>query len=359
MFSLFSGSPHRDIAGGRRARTARRARLAIETLEDRSVPSVYLVTNTAAAGAGSLAQAIKDANARTGADMIQFQIPASGVQTINLTGTALPSITDPLTINGTSQPGYAGQPLVELSGAAGTGLDIQTSNCWVTGLIINGSSGYGIALSGPGRNVIQGNYIGTDSTGTVRKGNLAGGIYIAPGANDNIIGTNGDGVNDAAEGNLISANGFFNRRVPTGGIYIDGAHRNTVAGNLIGTDITGSQLLYNAAFGVSIVNGAQQNKVGTNGNGVADDLERNVITGYAAGVYLSDYGTNNNVIAGNLIGTDATGTHALTAGGAGVRLAIGAEQTASAPTPTGGPMRWNGTSSPAILPTLASTCRAI
>lgn len=311
-------------SSGRLQRTHKRTlsrRLLLESLEVREVFATFSVTNTDSSGAGSLQLAILSANATSAADTIRFDIPGASLHTIQ---GALPAISSPLTIDGTSQPGYAanlGKPLIELKG---NGLLLEASNCKITGLAINDSLGYGIAIGGPGRNVIQGNYIGTDATGEIRKGNYRGGIYVAAGANDNIIGTDGNGVNDTAEGNLISGNGFVNRRVPTGGIEIDGSHRNIIAGNLIGTDALGLSPIYNASYGVSIVNGGQLNRVGTNGNGISDELERNVITGVIASVHLADFGTNNNVVAGNLIGTDVTGTHAF-GGSTGVELWIGAD----------------------------------
>src|SRR5262245_585011 len=90
--------------------------LLLELLETRDVPTVFTVTSAADAGAGSLRQAILDANAHAGADTIRFQI-SSGAPTIAV-ATALPNITDVVTIDGTTQSGYAGTPLVVLDGAA-------------------------------------------------------------------------------------------------------------------------------------------------------------------------------------------------------------------------------------------------
>src|SRR5690349_24377722 len=80
------------------------ARLSLERLEDRTAPAVFTVTGTADTGAGSLRQAILDANAAPGADTIQFAIPGSGVQTIR-PATLFPVITDAVTIDGYTQPG--------------------------------------------------------------------------------------------------------------------------------------------------------------------------------------------------------------------------------------------------------------
>ena len=81
-------------------------------------------------------------------------------------------------------------------------------------------------------------------------------------------GPDGDGVGDAAEGNVISGNAWS-------GIMINhaGTDHNVVAGNLIGTDVTGTAALGNS-HGVVIEGGAQSNRVGTDGDGLADGSER-------------------------------------------------------------------------------------
>ena len=73
--------------------------------------ATFVVTNTADAGLGSLRQAIQSANSLPGPDLIQFNIPGTGVHTI-VAGSDLPFVTDALTIDGTSQPGYSGKPLI-------------------------------------------------------------------------------------------------------------------------------------------------------------------------------------------------------------------------------------------------------
>ena len=123
---------------------------------------------------------------------------------------SLPAITNPVLIDGYSQPGYAGTPLIELSGSqagGGDGLTITGSDVTVRGLDINSfSQGAGIHLTGTGAtgDWIYGNFLGTDPTGTQAEPNDAASRSTGGPAN-NLIGTNGDGVNDAAERNLISA----------------------------------------------------------------------------------------------------------------------------------------------------------
>src|SRR5438445_5697540 len=81
--------------------------------------TTFIVTTDADSGAGSLRQAIIDANATPGADSIEFNIASGGEQTIvplNVSG-PFPAITEPLTIDGTTQPGFSGKALIEIDGA--------------------------------------------------------------------------------------------------------------------------------------------------------------------------------------------------------------------------------------------------
>src|SRR5438552_7551908 len=114
-------------------------RLNLEVLEDRSLPSTFTVINSSDSGSGSLRQALLDANAAPGADLIAFNI-GNGHQTIT-PASALPDITDPLIIDGTTQPGYAGSPLIELRGSGSgiaIGLTLAANDSVVRGLVING-----------------------------------------------------------------------------------------------------------------------------------------------------------------------------------------------------------------------------
>src|SRR5262245_33484910 len=103
-----------------------------------AVAETYTVTNTNDSGAGSLHQAILDANAHFGTDSIAFAISGSGVHTIAI-ATDLPTITDPVVIDGTTQPGYVGNPLIELSTATGRVFVITGGNSTLRGLVLNGT----------------------------------------------------------------------------------------------------------------------------------------------------------------------------------------------------------------------------
>src|SRR4028118_699089 len=82
-----------------------------------SVLAIYSVTNTSNSGADSLRDAINKANSNLGLDTINFNIPGPGPHKITILNQALPVITSPVIIDGKSQPGYAGQPIIELNGS--------------------------------------------------------------------------------------------------------------------------------------------------------------------------------------------------------------------------------------------------
>src|SRR5262249_49748406 len=168
-------------------------------------------------------------------------------------------------------------------------------------------SGHGIRLAS-NANMIKGNYIGTDVTGTAVLRNFGDGVFI-DGAADNTIGGS-----TAAERNIISGNGS-NR----GEIVGSGAQGNVVIGNYIGTDVTGtSRFLGNFNDGVRIA--APNNVVGRNAHTPGRcDRACNLISGNtgSAGVEIRDSG---NLVQGNFIGTDFRGTAAIINGGHGVLI---------------------------------------
>src|SRR5262249_4114078 len=137
------------------------------------VAPLFTVTNTNDKGIGSLRWVLLNANANPGPDTVTFAI-GSGVQTIS-PASALPTITGAVTIDGTTQPGYAGQPIIELNGAGAgsgaSGLTMTGGNSTVRGLVVNRFGGNGIQLLSS-NNVVAGNYVGTDVAGTAALANV-------------------------------------------------------------------------------------------------------------------------------------------------------------------------------------------
>jgi len=157
--------------------------------------------------------------------------------------------------------------------------------------IISGNEGVGITIRGSA-NIVQGNYIGTDVSGTTAIPNGMEGIWIAPGAQDNIIGGS-----TAQERNVISGNSLFGLSISGPGIT-----GNVVKGNYIGVDAGGSVALPNR-HSLDITAGPQNNIIGGSAPG-----EGNVISARVTGVLIRGPDTSGNIIIGNHIGTDASGS---------------------------------------------------
>ena len=260
----------------------------------------FVVTNTNDAGAGSLRQAIIDANAHAGADTITFNITGAGPHTIAPAST-LPSITDPVTIDGTSQPGYAGAPKIEIRGdsvaGAAFGLTLVAGNSVVKGLAINRFVNSGIRIQTGGGNGIYGNAIGTDPTGTVDLGNGLHGVDIRN-SSGNIVGSSAPNGRNVISGNSAA------------GVFIENAATNTVSHNFIGVDVTGAADLGNTSAGVLITGTSPGNQIGVPGGG-------NVIAGN--GGYGVTIQSADNTVRGNRIGTNAAGSSPIAnQGGIGV-----------------------------------------
>ena len=255
------------------------------------------VCETFMPGECTLRAAITEANASAGLDTISFNIPGSGPHTIS-PSYGFDFIFDPVIIDGTTQPGFAGTPIIELDGSnAGPdayGIVIFAGSSTIRGLVINRFAFTGIDIDISGGNTIQGNYIGTDLTGTIDLGNGVNGIAISQGSGNNLIGGTVAGA-----GNLISGNDEF------GIIVVDPeSNSNVVQGNLIGTDVTGTADLGNSSVGVVIGAGASNNVVGG-----TESEARNLISGNdSAGVHIDTVGSTGNLVQGNYIGTDITGT---------------------------------------------------
>jgi hypothetical protein len=357
---------------------------------------IYSVTTTAESGPGSLGQAILDANAHpnsppTDPDRIHFAIPGTDVQAIT-PQIPLPDITDPVVIDGFTQNGAlpnsnpVGQGLnttlkIDLDGFAllfeGNGLTITCGNTTIRGLIISRFYS-GIACRGGSGNVIAGNFIGTDRTGTFSPiipnfgreprqvygialddcrasrvggrdpasrnlvaGNEFGDVLITgPGAMANVVegnlmGTKASGMEsldggsgygvylqDGASANLIGGTVIEARNVmasseSTGGYYaavafgptINGLappFGNLVKGNFMGLNVTGKGAIDGLSYGVSV--GGHHNVIGGTEPGA-----RNIISGNSGGGMLiggdsEEWAATENVIQGNFVGTDDSGT---------------------------------------------------
>lgn len=309
MLRFFSRSIRR---AGVPQRPAGRPRL--EALEDRLAPAILSVVNTLDDGLGSLRQAILDSNATVGVtDTIVFNVAGAGVHTIAPLS-PLPTITDPVVLDGTTQPGYAGSPRIELEGsstAAGTdGLVITAGQSTVRGLAVNRFSGSGIVLRANGNNVLTGNYLGTDATGAVAQGNGVAGVLIEM-SSDNTIGGTAVGAGNVISGNLghgiRGVSDHFGAPVA----------RNMILGNYIGTDASGFLALGNAGSGIHFAGLFPDLRV-VSGNiaetvigGTAPEA-RNIIAGNGVdGVYILSQGHLGrgfgNLIQGNYVGLNAAG----------------------------------------------------
>jgi hypothetical protein len=260
----------------------------------------FVVTNTSDSAAGSLRRAIEAANETSRAQII-FNLPP-GESTIRTIAPAspLPPLTAPIRIDGTTQPGFSGEPLIEVTGinagAGASGFRIESSDSMIRGLVINGFEG-AVRMDGSGTaNRILGNYIGTNGAGDEAVGN-SWGIYIQSGAH--FIGGP-----TLLHRNVISGNLF--------GVVIEGSSGssdNLIEGNYIGPDSGGIADLGNVLGGVVL------------SNSDANTLRRNVISGNgtdpapAGGVEIHG---DSNRLEGNLVGTTADGMAALGNQGSGI-----------------------------------------
>ncbi|HYX19802.1 MAG TPA: S-layer homology domain-containing protein [Thermoanaerobaculia bacterium] len=251
------------------------------------VTATLTVTNTNDSGAGSLRQAILDANAGAGSDTIVFNISGGGPYVITPLAPGLPAVLKPTTIDGTTQPGYAGTPIIEIANFSGTGLKLQVSGSTVRGLVVRGFN-TGISMESDD-NHVEGCYVGTDVTGTIVAANGTG-IIVQSGTVGNTIGGS-----TAAQRNLISGN--------TAGIALVNASNAVIQGNYIGTTADGT-----APFGNSqgiLATATTDLVVGGSGAG-----EGNVIAASAnEGIFLT--GGSGALVQGNRIGTNAAGSEAL------------------------------------------------
>lgn len=264
--------------------------------------ATFTVSTDADGGSGSLREAIEKANLSPGPDRIHFAI-GEGHQRLS-PQTPLPEVVDTADIDGTTQPGYAGSPLIELDGSllfdaeSANGLVVSGMRCAIRALTIHRFLGSGLVLGGDGHAMVAGNRIGADSNGAELFGNGAYGILVmSPG---NLLG----GLR-ASDRNIISGNGDSGVL-----LWTEAARSNVIQGNWIGIDSQGRAPLGNTSTGVGILD-APNNLIGGNLPEAANVISGNGQFGVA--ILCSDAvttgcsSTRGNRIQGNLIGTDAFG----------------------------------------------------
>src|SRR6185503_17047547 len=242
--------------------------------------AVFTVANTNDSGAGSLRQAILDANDVPGEDRIEFQVPGARPYVIHLLS-ALPVVSSPVILDGWSQAGFGGRPVIELNGAGVPGADglvIHSPSNVVRGLAMHGFA-TAIRLESGESSLIQSNYLGTDFTGTNAPGNQASGLFI--GSHDNFV-----------QGNVISGN-------QQAGLQLAGADAlsNSIQGNIIGLTANGLSRLSNGQNGILICSNAARNLIGGTSRGEANKIAFNGLNGIA----LNPDAGSGNTLRGNFI----------------------------------------------------------
>jgi len=283
--------------------------------------TTFTVTNTNDSGAGSLRQAITDANNNSGPDNVAFNIPDSDPGYSILSdawviqpNTLLPSLTGGgTTIDGYTQTTNQGDtnifgPEVQLDGSNLAATDwifsVESNANTIKGLAITRAGGAGIRIrSSSNNNTISGNYIGTDPAGIWAFGNGTG-IELFAAATFNTI-----------SGNVISGNALNGVKISD-----PGTDFNDVKNNIIGLDSSGVVPLPNSDHGIFISNGAEHNSIG------GDVPYRNIISGNSqSGVYITGTDTDSNIVWYNYIGTVQSGTDAAGNANSGVIVTAGAK----------------------------------
>lgn len=284
----------------------------------------FTVTNRASVGAGSFFQAVADAEKSPGMDRIVFNVP--GAVPIKLEfGGYLPEIKEAIVIDGTTQPGYQGQPLIGLEGCMSFSsvLELQGGNSVVRGLALSSCRfntsqgpqdlGAALKLNNAGNNIVEGSYLGLLVDGTcgapLGSGRCASSCnyeVLITGAANNLIG----GRNATARNVLSASNGLA--------IYIKDtetriASNNRIEGNLFGTTGKGEATYYSARM-VQIL--SRNNTIGGAEIG-AGNQRINVYLQQTSGCLVQgnqDAGLTLDAATGNLIGGTSPTMRNLTGG---------------------------------------------
>lgn len=298
----------------------------------RATRATFTVTSTSDSGPGSLREALSLANNSPGLDLITFNIAGPGPHVINLTSNIL-SISDAVAIDGYTQPGAIPNSLAVGSNAviqiqinavnlAGPLFELAFhSGSLIRGLAIHQPFGPGISLFANANDmIIEGNYIGLDASGATVVGNGGAGIEIYNFSSNNRIGTDGDGINDLGERNVIAGNNGGAPPFQANIHILNGANANVIAGNYIGLSAAGTSLgLSGGIRGILIGGGNTINPVIGTRIGGNLPVERNLISGQSlVGIEVID--AEDTLIQGNWIGLNAAGNAAVPNADAGVFL---------------------------------------
>ncbi len=243
------------------------------------------------------------ANGTGGADRIVFNIAGSGVQTINVGAVQLPEVTDAVWIDGQSQSGFAGTPLIELNGGnntnrSGVAFGVGSSGSLLSGFIINRFQYSGVEIHDTSNITVQGNWIGLNAAGNAAAANGDNGIYAYNSTGLFIGGST------AAQRNVVSGN--VNR-----GIYFLQVTDSVISGNFVGSDVGGTGDVNGGSSngsqtGVLLAAGSNNNLIG----GTTADA-RNLLSGNNHFGMEIHFGAANNLVQGNYIGTTVSGQAAL------------------------------------------------
>jgi CSLREA domain-containing protein len=248
----------------------------------------------------TLRAAIENTNVLFG-DTILFDIPGNGVRTISPTGEPLPDIIHKVIINGYSQHGAISNTLakgdnavlkIQLDGSLlgsvdGLHLDLGADNSVIRGLVINRFGDNGIRISAQNAKV-EGNFIGTDPSGTMPEPNTNEGVLIRSANSFREPINNTIGGKRPDQRNVISGN--FGS-----GVQIE-SDSNNLVNNYIGTDRNGTAPLGNGFDGVGIVGGASNNTIG----GATRASGNTIAFNQGIGVTVSDNGVGNRVLSNSI-----------------------------------------------------------
>ena len=225
-----------------------------------------------------------------------------------------------MTIDGTTEPGSGGHPVIQIDGteagpAVGLDLTSSASGSVLKGLVITDFADGGVLLNGAANVTITGADIGLtySFSGPTAHGNGPFGVELENGANHDVL------TSDVISGNGQSSVNF--------GVELSGpgTNDNVIQGDFFGTDGTGQYGVYNGE-GVLIADGATNNTIGGTVAGSADIISGNITNG----VEISGAGTTGNVVEGDDIGTNGVGQNSLPNAADGVAIGNGARQTPSA-----------------------------